>query len=153
MDELVSAFGSQCVVVGVDSIRDGSVYTVRMLTGKPDGMRAPGRTTMEWVREVSTFGASLHAVVNESEGVAERLARTLEQAGIQGASLESASEAASNIASGVASASEPASNTRSEWSSASLATSKCATADWPRTRRSCTRCLRCPISGWRASDF
>ncbi|NIP18427.1 MAG: imidazole glycerol phosphate synthase subunit HisF [Xanthomonadales bacterium] len=56
VDELVSAFGSQCVVVGVDSIRDDSVYTVRMLTGKPDGMRAPGRTTMDWLREVTDRG-------------------------------------------------------------------------------------------------
>jgi imidazole glycerol-phosphate synthase subunit HisF len=57
IDRLVRAFGSQCVVVGVDSIADGNGYTVRSHTGTPDRMRAPGRNTMDWLREVVGRGA------------------------------------------------------------------------------------------------
>jgi cyclase len=57
IDRLVKAFGSQCVVVGVDSIADGADYAVRSHTGDPDRMRAPGRRTMDWLREVVGRGA------------------------------------------------------------------------------------------------
>ena len=63
IDELVRAFGSQCVVVGVDSIASASaagetpVYTVRSHTGNPDGMRNPGRETIGWFREAVERGA------------------------------------------------------------------------------------------------
>ncbi len=57
VDELVQAFGSQCVVVGVDSIRDGDHHTVRMMTGLPDEMRSPGRRTLDWIGEVTRRGA------------------------------------------------------------------------------------------------
>jgi cyclase len=57
IDRLVRAFGSQCVVVGVDSIADGDGYTVRSHTGDPDRMRAPGRRTLDWLREVVERGA------------------------------------------------------------------------------------------------
>ncbi len=57
IDELVQAFGSQCVVIGVDSIADGDLYTVRSHTGNPDTMRTPGRATLEWLSEVVERGA------------------------------------------------------------------------------------------------
>lgn len=57
IDRLVKAFGSQCVVVGVDSIADGNGYTVRSHTGDPDRMRVPGRKTLDWLREVVDRGA------------------------------------------------------------------------------------------------
>ena len=57
IDRLVRAFGSQCVVVGVDSIADGGDYTVRSHTGGPKRMRAPGRRTLDWLREVVERGA------------------------------------------------------------------------------------------------
>jgi cyclase len=61
INELVSAFGSQCVVVGVDSVSntiDGKpFYTVRSHTGTPDAMRNPGRETMSWLREAVDRGA------------------------------------------------------------------------------------------------
>jgi len=57
IDELVQAFGSQCVVIGVDSIADGDHYTVRSHTGNPDSMRAPGRATLDWLAEVVGRGA------------------------------------------------------------------------------------------------
>ena len=57
IDELVRAFGSQCVVIGVDSIAEDGGYTVRSHTGTPDRMRAPGRGTLEWLAEVVERGA------------------------------------------------------------------------------------------------
>jgi cyclase len=57
IDELVQAFGSQCVVIGVDSIADGDTYTVRSHTGNPDAMRAPGRKTLDWLKETVARGA------------------------------------------------------------------------------------------------
>jgi len=57
IDELVKAFGSQCVVIGVDSISDSGVYTVRSHTGTPDAMRTPGRETLDWLCEVVGRGA------------------------------------------------------------------------------------------------
>ncbi|MGD2128958.1 MAG: imidazole glycerol phosphate synthase subunit HisF [Lysobacterales bacterium] len=57
IDRLVDAFGSQCVVIGVDSIADDGVYTVRSHTGTPDAMRSPGRETLDWLREVVERGA------------------------------------------------------------------------------------------------
>lgn len=57
IDRLVSAFGSQCVVVGVDSIAQDGNYSVRSHTGTPDQMKTPGRNTLEWLREVVDRGA------------------------------------------------------------------------------------------------
>ena len=56
--ELADAFGIQCVVVGVDSLReqDGE-WRVRSHTGDPDRMRAPGRRTLDWIREAQERGA------------------------------------------------------------------------------------------------
>jgi cyclase len=56
--ELADAFGIQCVVVGVDSLRDpDGEWRVRSHTGDPDQMRAPGRRTLEWVQEAQERGA------------------------------------------------------------------------------------------------
>ena len=57
INELVKAFGSQCVVIGVDSIADRGVFTVRSHTGTPDAMKIPGRQTMDWLAEVVDRGA------------------------------------------------------------------------------------------------
>ena len=56
--ELADAFGIQCVVVGVDSLReqDGE-WRVRSHTGDPDRMRAPGRRTLDWIQEAQERGA------------------------------------------------------------------------------------------------
>ena len=56
--ELADAFGSQCVVVGIDSVRDGDgEWRVRSHTGDPLAMRAPGRRTLDWIEEVQALGA------------------------------------------------------------------------------------------------
>jgi len=57
IDQLVRVFGSQCVVIGVDSIADGEHYSARSHTGTPDAMRTPGRATLDWLREVVRRGA------------------------------------------------------------------------------------------------
>ncbi len=55
--ELAREFGSQCVVVGVDTYaRDGD-YFVHQYTGRPDMSRDTGRRTVEWVREAIDRGA------------------------------------------------------------------------------------------------
>lgn len=56
--ELADAFGVQCVVVGIDSLREADgQWRVRSHTGSPDAMRAPGKTTLDWVSEVQRLGA------------------------------------------------------------------------------------------------
>src|SRR4030095_4246512 len=54
---LARRFGSQCVAVGVDSLRDGSEYRVRQYTGDPSRERATGRSMLEWIREAQDRGA------------------------------------------------------------------------------------------------
>jgi cyclase len=69
--ELAEAFGEQCVVVGIDSIRepDGQ-WRVRSYTGDPCKTRAEARLTLDWVREVQALGAG-EIVLNcmDSDGV------------------------------------------------------------------------------------
>ena len=57
ISELADAFGSQCVVVGVDSIREGSSFRVRQYTGDPDNMVDPRRDTEHWIEAVQRLGA------------------------------------------------------------------------------------------------
>ncbi|MGY6631567.1 MAG: imidazole glycerol phosphate synthase subunit HisF [Wenzhouxiangella sp.] len=68
--ELADAFGSQCVVVGIDSIRDNGQLRVRQYTGDPDNMVDPRRDTAHWVDEVQRLGAG-EIVLNcmDSDGV------------------------------------------------------------------------------------
>ena len=58
IDELAAAFGVQCVVIGVDSLRDADgEWRVRQYTGDPDKARALPRRTLDWVTEVQRRGA------------------------------------------------------------------------------------------------
>jgi cyclase len=69
--EIADAYGSQCVVVGIDSVREtDGVWRVRSHTGDPDRTRAPGKTTLDWVREAQALGAG-EIVLNcmDSDGV------------------------------------------------------------------------------------
>lgn len=56
--ELAQAFGQQCVVVGIDSIKeeDGQ-WRVRSFTGDPSRTRSEARRTLDWVAEVQQRGA------------------------------------------------------------------------------------------------
>jgi len=57
IDELVRRFGSQCVVIGIDSLEREGDYHVYQYTGDPSRTQAAQRKTLEWVREVEHRGA------------------------------------------------------------------------------------------------
>jgi imidazole glycerol-phosphate synthase subunit HisF len=58
IDELAEAFGVQCIVAGIDSLRDeDGQWRVRQYTGDPDKTRALSRRTLDWVVEVQRRGA------------------------------------------------------------------------------------------------
>ena len=69
--EIADAFGTQCVVVGIDSMRDADgEWRVRSHTGDPDKTRALGKRTLDWVVEAQALGAG-EIVLNcmDSDGV------------------------------------------------------------------------------------
>ena len=57
IDELVHRFGSQCVVIGIDSLERDGDYHVYQYTGDPNRTQAAKRKTLDWVREVEHRGA------------------------------------------------------------------------------------------------
>lgn len=58
IDELAAAFGVQCVVVGIDSLRDADgEWRVRQYTGDPDKTQSLARRTLDWVIEAQRRGA------------------------------------------------------------------------------------------------
>jgi len=57
IDELVRRFGSQCVVIGIDSLERDGDYHVYQYTGDPSRTQAAKRKTLDWVREVERRGA------------------------------------------------------------------------------------------------
>ncbi len=57
IDTLANTFGNQCVVIGIDSIREGKGWIVKQFTGNPDLMTDASRATMEWICEVQDRGA------------------------------------------------------------------------------------------------
>ena len=70
IEELAARFGSQCVVIGIDSANLADGYRVFQFTGDPNRSRNTGRNTLEWVREVQERGAG-EIVLNcmSSDGV------------------------------------------------------------------------------------
>ncbi|MGB5291325.1 MAG: imidazole glycerol phosphate synthase subunit HisF [Lysobacterales bacterium] len=57
INELVEAFGSQCVVVGIDSVLQDGHWVTRQMTGIPDQMQQTGHRTLDWIKEVAQRGA------------------------------------------------------------------------------------------------
>ena len=57
ISDLADRFGSQCVVVGVDSKRSGDDWLVHQYTGDPSASRAAGRRTLDWIVEAQGLGA------------------------------------------------------------------------------------------------
>ena len=56
--ELAEALGVQCVVVGIDSLRDADgEWRVRQYSGDPDKKRALPKRTLDWVVEAQSLGA------------------------------------------------------------------------------------------------
>ena len=54
---LAKRFGSQCVVLGVDSREHDGAYRVYQYTGDPDKTTAAERITTDWIREAQERGA------------------------------------------------------------------------------------------------
>jgi cyclase len=54
---LARDFGSQCVVLGVDSYASSDGYFVHQYTGRPDRSRDTRRQTLDWIREAVDRGA------------------------------------------------------------------------------------------------
>lgn len=58
INELAAAFGNQCVVIGIDSLRDDDgEWRVRQYSGDPSRMRSVPVRTLDWVLEVQARGA------------------------------------------------------------------------------------------------
>ena len=57
IDALSARFGSQCVVVGIDSQLTEHGYHAYQFTGDPSRTRESGREVLSWVREVQDRGA------------------------------------------------------------------------------------------------
>ncbi|MDQ3074418.1 MAG: imidazole glycerol phosphate synthase subunit HisF [Pseudomonadota bacterium] len=56
--ELAEAFGRQCVVLGIDSLRDpGGDWRVKQYTGRPESIEDSGRETIAWAIEAAALGA------------------------------------------------------------------------------------------------
>ena len=70
IERLAARFGSQCVVLGVDSQTTAEGFRVYQFTGDPDRSRNSGRDTLQWVREAQERGAG-EVVLNcmASDGV------------------------------------------------------------------------------------
>ncbi len=57
INELAAAFGSQCVVIGIDSSFENGSYQIWQYTGSEKTARSAGRSTLAWVQEVQERGA------------------------------------------------------------------------------------------------
>lgn len=71
--ELAAAFGVQCVVVGIDSLRDADgEWRVRQYSGDPSRMQALSKRSLDWMVEAQQLGAG-EIVLNcmGSDGVRE----------------------------------------------------------------------------------
>ena len=55
--ELATEFGSQCVVVGIDSRQETGDYFVKQYTGDPDKTQATRWRTVDWAAEAQRLGA------------------------------------------------------------------------------------------------
>lgn len=55
--ELAEAFGTQCVVVGIDSLHEKGNYIVHQYTGDEKKTIKTSRDTMEWAKRVQDLGA------------------------------------------------------------------------------------------------
>lgn len=70
INKLAKTFGSQCVVIGIDSLRVDGQYRACQYTGSSEKMRITERLTADWVIEVQERGAG-EIVLNcmEQDGV------------------------------------------------------------------------------------
>jgi imidazole glycerol-phosphate synthase subunit HisF len=81
IDLLARRFGSQCVVVGIDSQRAPGGYRVWQMTGDPNRAAESGRDLLTWVLEVQDRGAGeivLNCMANDGVGSGYDLEQLLE---------------------------------------------------------------------------
>ncbi len=57
ISQLASRFGSQCVVIGIDSRAENGAWQVFQFTGDPDKTKTANWQTLAWVKEVQDRGA------------------------------------------------------------------------------------------------
>lgn len=57
IQELAQEFGSQSIVVGIDSFKNNDDYEVYQYTGSEVKTQKTGRKTTEWVQEIQVLGA------------------------------------------------------------------------------------------------
>lgn len=57
VNALADEFGSQCVVVGMDSRKIGGIWRLHQYTGDPDRTLTSERVTLSWIKEVTERGA------------------------------------------------------------------------------------------------
>jgi len=56
IDELAARFGSQCVVLGVDSHHEDGAFSVFQNTGDPEKTASASRDTLSWIQEAQERG-------------------------------------------------------------------------------------------------
>lgn len=56
INQLAARFGSQCVVLGVDSHQEDGNYSVHQYTGDPEKMAPASRDTVSWITEAQERG-------------------------------------------------------------------------------------------------
>ena len=57
INQLVAVFGTQCIVIGIDSLFVDGEYRVCQYTGDSKTLRMTDRLTKDWVREIQSRGA------------------------------------------------------------------------------------------------
>lgn len=57
INQMAKVFGSQCVVIGIDSLQQGDHYHVYQYTGDPDKAHSSQRETAAWIKEIQERGA------------------------------------------------------------------------------------------------
>ncbi len=57
INELADEFGSQCVVIGIDSIQQDGEYMIWKFTGSEKTAQSAGKRTLDWIVEVQKRGA------------------------------------------------------------------------------------------------
>ena len=78
IDEMAARFGSQCVVVGVDSRTEDGEFVVHQYTGDPTKSRATRRGTLDWIAEAQDRGAG-EIVLNCMNSDGQRTGYDLDQ--------------------------------------------------------------------------
>ncbi len=78
IDQLALTFGTQCVVVGIDSLSQNNLHMVCQYTGSAEKSRVTQRTTTQWINEVQARGAG-EIVLNCMDNDGVRKGYALEQ--------------------------------------------------------------------------